>query len=839
MKPLVVVSNSLDQLLDRLKANIAASGNNPFYKIEILLSDPHSKTALELQLAEQCKTTFGLTVTSLEAFVKTATNKTILDFFVLSGFDLQLASESAKSAWYESPLELHDLPDEIHLFAFSALPSNVNELFFSISNKVKLFYYVLSPCLYFWSDICTDKEAKRLTKRLKANQEYVYDRSKLLANLGTSSRAFMAYLEEHLDDFQEEYVVKQAAADRSEAVYKIVPGDSTTFDLLLNDLLLSGSGEKCVVNDNTVQLHKAPTVMREVEILYQHIKEMKGRIIVYAPDIELYRSYIESLFSGQVEIVAKKRGVLLPLLIDILSMPYKQLQPKSIFELFQSRSFRKKCGLEGEDLSILSTALQKFGDDFTQTVVQMWTVSGEIGSTEAELLGKCLELIEKIKISPKCTTLREWQKHFITTLESFFDPVAEDREEFYLIKRAALLACKTDRENVDQKQALATLKVALNELETKKECTGSSQILFASLGELRSLPRDTVCFLGMQEGVYLDQEDRHAILEAIFTTKSMLYISYLSYAFKERISLQPNGIVLDILEVVPVKPVEHPLESCGEKERPAHLLPKSAFENASRPLAKILYVHELNQVAKYPLRAYLQRTLGLYLRENKPKLRSSEFELLNPQMMGALRKKALISSGAYAELAPLPEQVRNAATAILDEDVELLAENARSLALELNRPIDKMAPLSIGNCTIAGSIANLYPQGIVVFEKKSKDALYRIWPELLLLNIISDAPKVIFLKDAEVQQVAIENPRQRLKEYLDYVHHCHNSPSIFYPEWIELLKKEHVPPEKCYEPSFMWRDPYLDFYLSRISKEEFALQWQRSRESAVSLFSLD
>src|SRR5439155_19273311 len=83
----------------------------------------------------------------------------------------------------------------------------------------------------------------------------------------------------------------------------------TLLDVLKAEtFLLGGPREKKIpiaASDRSVQFYKAPTLMREVDILYRSIQDYlkeastsaPGSIVVLAPDIERYLPYLESLFT--------------------------------------------------------------------------------------------------------------------------------------------------------------------------------------------------------------------------------------------------------------------------------------------------------------------------------------------------------------------------------------------------------------------------------------------------------------------------------------------------------------------------------------------------------------
>lgn len=961
--PTALFSNSQEQLFSSLKERIKNCPQDPFYSIEIIVSDLHVKTVLQLELAKEKGILFGVQVTSILELAQRESGVSFLDMVIAASstgvnFDMatSIATDLAQEVWYgcqhprDSNIESkHNQaiallccptkqppPNETHVFAVSALCPKLNDILLLRPN---VYYYVLSPCMHFWGDICSDQEAKKLTRRLhtkhaEALQGYLDDRSRLLANNGTRAREFISYLDEKLDSFHEEYVVKEWVAQdpiysqyiRDDVVAKVISSAPTLLDVLQNDLLLMGAGRDVqrtfTKADTTIQVHKAPTYKREIEALYLYIQEIMpkvaGRIVVYAPDIELYKPYIQSLFTQNIEIVSAKEHVLLPHFLQILDMPYKRLHPKKTFELFQLEAFRNKCGIEFEDLELLAEVLQRFDvghEAFKHQVIQSWIStyqrSIEFSSSDAEVLGKCLATLDdlfndcKILEAKKTRPCLEWQKLFLQILDKYFEAYGE---EFYSIKESLITVCQNRMLDhlgmIDQEKAVNVFKVALSQIEEQKASLCIAPIIFATLGAARTLAKDVVCLLGMQEGSFprsssnnlrkfgflhaakppytVSAIDRHLIIEAILTTSSMLYISYQSYGFKERSFLQPSGIVLDVLETldnccvidgeIPSKVLikDHPLESCVEglfvREPVAEA---TMLHTAKDQPVEVLYTHELSQVAKYPMKAYMQHGLGLYLREYKAKVRSSEFEVIEPRALGMVKKQAFVLSQEHSkalvnqEYRFLPAALKSAACSLLEEDIELLNKNAKALGIKADEPLQielsltckaieqvdarswKVPALILDidgkQVTLAGDLVNVYSQGLVVFEKKSNDALFRVWPEMLLVNYLASVipiePSVLFVRDAKIESMRFDDSYSRLQEYVAYALDCRKSPSCIYPDWIEILQAEDLPPAKLTEIStFALRDPYLELYLTRVLPQDFQAEWSRWRAQALQLF---
>ncbi len=836
--PEVLISNDLDRLYARLRQNFALLPQNPFLKCYVVVSDIHMKTVVQVELAKSSGVMFNQKIVTLE----------------------------------------DDIPsdaDAVHLFAVTTGKDD----FFTKWPNAKVFFYMLSPCMHFFSDICSDREVKRLKKRLtekqaKALQGYLLDRSKLLANHCILFRESISTIDEKLADFEEEYVVKKWVLDdpslsnciRHDVVKEVINSPRRCLDLIHNELLLLAPPQMACEPDSSFELHKAPTVQREVEVLYHYIQkiepEVSGQIVVYAPDIELYRPYIKSLFTHSYQIIGTKENELLEPFLKICDLHYT---PKRVIELFQNSSFMKKCGVDSSVLPLVAACLERFSKE--EIVMSFITTSkGEIaiGSSDSEAIGKCLAtrdmLYSDIQVlaSEKLRSNLEWQKLFIAILERYFEPSSD----FYLLKNALIKCSRRASEAIDMDKAIELFQEELCAMQLP--ALANASIIFTSIGALRSLPKDAVCFLGMNEEARIDS---HLFIEAILTAKKFLHISYRSYSFKERSYLAPAKIVLDLLEVVKVPIIDHPLASSSEDvyfpvENSKNLLHISREVE----LPDIVYIHELTQAAKYPLKTYLQQHLGLYLQEHRRDAPATEFEVLDPKTFKPLQRQAFTLSKpradalAAAEYKFLPPAVQRAACMLLDEEVSLFLDTAKELGLkndaaitvELSVACKKMYEAMPNHyripaitveiqgkpVTIAGTLTHIYPEGIVLFEKKTAGALYKAWPEILLLNMLkSHLPiesNVHFLKDGKKQAISLDNPLQLLQEYVSYAIECKSSPSCIYPDVVNELMQSKTCSAKL-EKLF---DPYLAFYLSRVEPQELEKVVEASMARAYSLFGV-
>lgn len=215
------------------------------------------------------------------------------------------------------------VPKEIHLFAFHFL-SPLKQLFFSeISKITSLHFWVLSPSRFYWGDQWGEKERVKLIRQaeslkaplseIEALHQFFEEANALIANNGRLSREWLKTLDAFPLDIREYYSISKETATLSPFQELLVDGIAITPSepltllkaLQADLLLLRPSSEKIVLSslDLSIEIHSAPSIEREVEVLYQNLLRFlkdspihPGDILVLVPDLKNYAPYIRLIF---------------------------------------------------------------------------------------------------------------------------------------------------------------------------------------------------------------------------------------------------------------------------------------------------------------------------------------------------------------------------------------------------------------------------------------------------------------------------------------------------------------------------------------------------------------
>ncbi len=290
---------------------------------------------------------------------------------------------------------------QIHLFAISHLPNLFHQFFTNLSKHLPISYYLLSPCLQFWSDLLTDFESKRMRTFLKHQkvpenqlrdlQGYLSDNNPLLANFGKLGREMVKLVEETPSITKEQYLLPKSVLDYPE--YENLLFDNvdyfcsneplTLLQAIQTDLLLlrKPSKEKIVLSqeDDSLQMHRAATTMREVQILQdiliKALQKMSSgnhavspsNILVMTPDIQKYAPHIDAVFNdpesslkAQIfDLSTQTQNPLVKAFLHLVELSSGRWDANSILKLFDFPHFQKQHQLNMEELQQIRKWVQQ------------------------------------------------------------------------------------------------------------------------------------------------------------------------------------------------------------------------------------------------------------------------------------------------------------------------------------------------------------------------------------------------------------------------------------------------------------------------------------------------
>ncbi|CRX38873.1 exodeoxyribonuclease V subunit gamma [Estrella lausannensis] len=438
-----------------------------------------------------------------------------------SNFEIHLFNElfNPKSPWttridkLSCPLKPAGCPQEMEIFVFAPFMT-IGEVEFlkKISTKVPVEVFTLTPTSVLFDDVISDHEEARRKRKTPDDGSHASEKkNSLLANYSLLFRETQKNILDSTDTTLGLYLV-EAAAREEPAWWELIQPEHllvgrnekmTLLKGLQTDLILMRVPEERLSIEEerlSIQIHEAPSMLREIEILYHELMRMIEQrresadplepcdIQVFAKDIKQYEPYIKALFGSsnsvlKYQLVGERASPhpLVSTFIQLMELSFGKFESVSIVGLLENSSFRKKWGLTQGDLQTIrgfieessfqwglnqehksryfeSKGFQKCDydksagtkEDFECDVLQrlMGNASEEMGKKieikDAEVVASWFSILNSLQqelalfSSDLSKPIREWSSHLETLLERHFCPHDDKEEEALLFIRSKI-----------------------------------------------------------------------------------------------------------------------------------------------------------------------------------------------------------------------------------------------------------------------------------------------------------------------------------------------------------------------------------------------------------------
>ncbi|MBS0651665.1 MAG: exodeoxyribonuclease V subunit gamma [Verrucomicrobia bacterium] len=446
---------------------------------------------------------------------------------------------------------------QVHVFGFSSMP----KLYLEFFNRLGCAFYLLSPCAMFWEDLATDRErigARRHLEKIQIKEtdvnlweQYLRDTNPLLANWGKTGREFLKLIEEADLDSDEHYVD---------------PGRETLLARLQNDLLHLRNPKEIGQDENSgpdgsLQVHSAPSLLREVEVLYNQLCDLISMphpgnaaiepkdVLVLAPDLNLYAPFIQTVFGSKDSVLSfSLEGVadsaakeLFEAVLHLLSIPEKQFSKESVLELLTFSSFREKWQLSSDDVAkvrrwvdsanirfgnwesgldrlIFGTLMKVDEEAALEMPFELWPCSG-VEISDLDLLGKLFQLIRSLREDLKPVTenqkrsLPSWLDFIEMLVSRYFEPLQGQEALLMEISKLRSHFPSSDL-SVLGVTTMARILQTLSDSQTGSMFSHNAQkITFRPLKSGNITEGQVIWLLGMDEGSFPRTEPASSLNE--------------------------------------------------------------------------------------------------------------------------------------------------------------------------------------------------------------------------------------------------------------------------------------------------------------------------------------
>lgn len=435
-------------------------------------------------------------------------------------------------------------------------PFQFSEYQFTAFQEMKATCFLFSPCSMYWGDFYTFQEKGILLKKAQPQTKkelisFFENEHPLLANWGKKGRELLKFFED--EEWKEAYEQPPAGS-----LLKIVQ----------EEMLTLSNSEK--VMDASIQIHSAPSKLREVEVVWELIGRLPfqpSEILVFAPEMQSYAPFVELVFcqrGGPFDFAifgleAKDKSPVMQGLEALLELPHFRFSKESVEKLLFCPPFLKKFNFTIEEAHRLlywidqvhirydlqsdhqgswqsglkrmmealvsSNKENRLTIDFSETDllnrwIQVMELLEELRRFEAAgppIKRICLDPLQERtqdeqivqKTPEKELTLKEWSKILKSFVDQFFIP---DPDDDFLRELE-----KFQHIDIEAKFPFSTVERMIKNILEQK--TGSVQgahlqaVRFASLEKGALIPAKAIILMGMEEGNFPRQDPPSSLLE--------------------------------------------------------------------------------------------------------------------------------------------------------------------------------------------------------------------------------------------------------------------------------------------------------------------------------------
>jgi len=680
------------------------------------------------------------------------------------------------------------------LFHLSFLPRR----YFPFFPKV----FCLSPSEMFWGDFRSPKEQNYFP----ALQEYFEEQHPFLTCYGKMGREFLRTLEDI----------------PSEEKYEAVSGSSLLKRVQREIMALSVEEKK---GDTSIQIHGAASKLHEVEIVFDLVFRLGGRVLVYAPDINTYAPYIHMVFGGRsdysiIGLELKKESPAAQGLIQLVQIWKKKFCTQEIVALLEMSQFCEKFQFSEDDVALIQAWRPWEG------VIERFAAEAVIDMADGECLGRWLSIVRllnaELKKLEEKRSAEEWMVYFKKLIYQFFSLRPEDDALVRALQAAALPSEPIVFESVER-----ILESVLSQRSEAFQSSSLHGVRFASLGP--SLPADTIIMMGMDEASFprlekrsslcevedgympkLTERDRYLFLELFLSTQDHFVVTYCYLDEEDGKEQMVSTVVEEMRSYLPYVKIEK-----HQKPEFAKLEKRAAPTILHPPRSDyILDFKHLKKLAQNPVEFFFERSCGIA--PEKKVAKNVDYFLSHWEV-------AWFRQGTSSP--NLPEgRFRDVALQQIAEERENYAQALQRLGVEevfsvefkigCDHPIEWKPgewiypPFQIGGATVVGKLDEVTKKGILFRGSQRLEDWVRGWPFLLMLSHLPIEPNLLLITDEKAKSSPFSDPEEAFLRYVAYYEKALQTPSPLLPKFVRKILREGKVPEHA---TMTWSEDWIPF----------------------------
>ena len=481
---------------------------------------------------------------------------------------------------------LAHLPKRIFVFGISALPDSYLQALLGLAKHCDVHFLLTNPCRYYWADIVDPKLlGKRFTQsrpklsvaqgQLQSLESSSWQKDEthrewamsgdpelevgnpLLASMGSMGRDFLYQL----------YSLEQQEVDafvdiERDNLLHYIQADILELQDSSRALALDAS-ERMLINsdDQSLSVHLAHSVMREVEILHDNLLAMFAAdssltpkdIIVMVPNIDQYAPYVQAVFASVEknryipfsisDVSAQQENPILVSFLQLLNLNQSRYTREDIFALLEVPAILQRFKLDQDDFVLLQKWINESGIrwglneksatrwDLPELMQNSWVFGlkrmllgyamgdamfadispyDEVQGLQGDLLGRFIDFIDALitleEALKQSYSAEQWQAFAYQLIDTFYLEDEENSAVFSMIREQFdNLVMQTEQAHfVQPVSQLVLIEQLENHLakQSNSQRFLTGQVNFCTLMPMRSIPFKVVCLLGMNDGQY-------------------------------------------------------------------------------------------------------------------------------------------------------------------------------------------------------------------------------------------------------------------------------------------------------------------------------------------------
>lgn len=708
----------------------------------------------------------------------------------------------------EKTLQHKRLPKRVSIFGVTILPPLFIEYFNALSLHCDVHLFLLSPTQNYWGSTWSSRYQDPDDSSLETGHP-------LLHSYGRQGQEFQEILLNRVQ-FEREFTSYETPSTTScPTLLQTIQADILDGGIPTDNAALEGDSSLRIVSCHS-RLRELEILKDHILDLLNAPHDLGlHEIVVMAPDIQQYGPFIPVIFEGINHSIAdrslSKGNRYIAIFKEFLTLMKGRFGWSEVLTILKKEEVFRSFDLQPGDIDILQSWVvgsgirwglsgeQRLASGFHSSL-NTWKAGLErmmlgyaLDSTEpfchilpldrieggsGIMLGRLCDFVTLIEDGAALLNreydLREWAE----VLKTFAHRLFGQQEQKQFLELLEIVNRLNDFDEFHHGSVALSVIVGWLEGETSDSHSLGGflqgQLTFCSMLPMRSIPFKAVCLLGLNYSEFPKQDQfltfdlmrrsprlgdrsyridgRYQFLEAILSTREILYLSYIGQSLADNKEIPPSVVISELLDVlhdiykVTSCVEKHPLYGFNQKYFMVHS-PLSSYDTLNYEVARnlsmereeskgwwttslpeateVIRIEDLIRFYSHPQRYFVETVLGIAMRDE---LLPEESEIFQPTPLIHYHVKRGVIEAMAKGCGPY--EVRDLLMAdgfwpegssgeVLFQRVaeQMLLFHDRITALKMGeRREDLRVSLDLGRFRLEGQLPNIYENGILLVD---------------------------------------------------------------------------------------------------------------------------